>query len=510
MLKRLLLATAVLIVVVSVGLYFWAHAIFASDPVRRTVEAQLTTALGQPVRIGGIGATVFPRVTIALRDVRIGEPARITATRLDLGTALGALLSRRIEQGSVRLVGARVELPLPAFTSSSTDASADAGTAAPVEIVSVDEIVLEGAEIVSGGRTLRGDIELGVTGKRLDLRRVDLNADGAPLSVTGRIDDPAGPTGQLAIRAATLDILRLASFAGDFSSAGVSTGNPPSTASTPSAPAAVPMQLEISIETERAMLGTLRLDGLRGTARVTDQALTLDPITFGTFSGQAKGALSLSLAETPTFAVNASLSGVDLAELMAFVGQSGLLTGRFGARLDVTGRGVSPDAVLRSTTGTARIDATDGSVKGLGLVRAVVLAGSMRADSQAQAAGGSSVEPFSRMGATLALGGGRAATRDLRFESKDLLLDATGSFGLDGSNVDLAGKVQLSDALTAQAGRDLVRYTAEQGRVTLPASITGSAAALRVRIDTGAVMKRAITNRANEEIKKGLGRIFGR
>ncbi len=57
---------------------------------------------------------------------------------------------------------------------------------------------------------------------------------------------------------------------------------------------------------------------------------------------------------------------------------------------------------------------------------------------------------------------------------------------------------------------DLVRYTQTGGRVTLPASITGSSWNLRVRIDAGEVVKRAITNRANEEVKKRLGGLFGR
>ena len=105
---------------------------------------------------------------------------------------------------------------------------------------------------------------------------------------------------------------------------------------------------------------------------------------------------------------------------------------------------------------------------------------------------------------------GTASTSDVRFESKDVLLDAVGTFRLDGSNIDLAGQVQLSDALSAQAGRDLVRYTADQGRVTLPARITGTAEHVQVRIDTTKLLKRAITNRANEELKKGLGRLFGR
>jgi uncharacterized protein involved in outer membrane biogenesis len=258
------------------------------------------------------------------------------------------------------------------------------------------------------------------------------------------------------------------------------------------------------------VLGTLVLDALSGKARVSDQAVTMGPIGFGAFGGKAQGTMALTLDATPAFRLRASLSSVDLAALTTFAGHPDLLTGRFDGRIDVSGRGTTADEVIRSTAGTARIDATDGSVKGLGLVRGVVLVGSGRAKSQEQARTASSTEPFTRLGSTLSLGGGTATTKDLRFESNNLLLDAAGSFRLDGSNVDLAGKVQLSDELTAQAGQDLVRYTAENGRVTLPASIGGSADNLQVRIDTGAVLKRAITNRAEEEVKKALRGLFGK
>src|SRR5688572_30540999 len=97
MLKKVVVGIAVLLVAVSAGLYFWAHSIFSSDLVRTRVAAQMSSALGQPVEIGTIGATIFPRVTMSLGDVRIGNPARITITQLDVGTALRALLSRRID-----------------------------------------------------------------------------------------------------------------------------------------------------------------------------------------------------------------------------------------------------------------------------------------------------------------------------------------------------------------------------------------------------------------------------
>jgi len=70
----------------------------------------------------------------------------------------------------------------------------------------------------------------------------------------------------------------------------------------------------------------------------------------------------------------------------------------------------------------------------------------------------------------------------------------------------------LSDDLSKQAGQDLVRYTQQGGRVTLPVTITGSAHAPHVMIDVAAVAKRAVTNRAQDEaqkaLKKGLGGLF--
>ena len=108
------------------------------------------------------------------------------------------------------------------------------------------------------------------------------------------------------------------------------------------------------------------------------------------------------------------------------------------------------------------------------------------------------------LGATLVVSGGSASTQDLTLESKDLLLAAAGAIRLDGSAINLRGQVQLSDELSQRAGRDLVRYTQQDGRVTLPATITGSAASPQVSIDVADLAKRAVTNRAIEEAQKGI------
>ena len=66
---------------------------------------------------------------------------------------------------------------MPAFAASDSAAAPEPSNGAAVEIVSIDEISLDNVEIVSGGRTLRGNIQMAVTGRRLDIRRAEFTAD---------------------------------------------------------------------------------------------------------------------------------------------------------------------------------------------------------------------------------------------------------------------------------------------------------------------------------------------
>jgi hypothetical protein len=133
----------------------------------------------------------------------------------------------------------------------------------------------------------------------------------------------------------------------------------------------------------------------------------------------------------------------------------------------------------------------------------------MRGGSTGQALSSGTTEPFTSLAGTFTIANGAAKTADLSFTSPDVLLAAEGTVRLDGSSIDLAGPLQLSDALSKQSGRDLVKYTQKNGRVTLPAHVTGSADNLHVGLDTGDLAKRAVTNAASDAAKKllqGIGR----
>lgn len=512
--KKALIAVAVVAVIGVAALALWAKSVLTGDTVRLAIAARISQALGQPVTIGGIGASIYPRVKVDLTDVGIGQPARIQLRTLHLGTDLRALVSRRIEHADVRADGARLELPLPALAIGGSGASS--GDAA-VEIVSIDEIVLDDLEVVSGGRTLRGDVELVPQDGGLVLRRVALDADDMSITATGTVASLAPVRARVEAKAGNLNIDRLLAFLTEFAASSQAPG-PDGAAAGPSGVGAI----EFVLDADRAISGGLALTQLSTTAQVTPAGVTLSPMTFGLFGGRYDGSMTVTSEAEPRFTWKAKVASMNMGEVMRFAGSPDTLTGSLAATVALDGAGLDMERALRTARGTARIDVTGGAIAGLSLVRAAVttlsgrggMATSAAAGMQARESGGGS-ERFSRLGATLALGGGVMRTSDLTMTSPDVDLTGTATLNIAAMTVDMQGRLRLSEALSKEAGTDLYRYTQEGGRVTLPATVSGPLGNLSARVDLGAAATRAIRNKATEEINRaikrnlpGLGGIF--
>lgn len=83
------IAAAATVLVVA-GAFVWARVSLSGAALRADVALQLSEALGQPVSIGSIAPSLWPRSSVTFADVQIGDP--------------------------VRASGARIVLPLPPFT----------------------------------------------------------------------------------------------------------------------------------------------------------------------------------------------------------------------------------------------------------------------------------------------------------------------------------------------------------------------------------------------------------
>lgn len=455
--KKLVVTIVLVLLVAMVGVWGWARVALGGDAVRRDVASQVSEALGQPVSIGAIGPTFFPRLSLTLQDVMVGSSDEIAIDRVDMSAALVALASRRIEHASVRVSGAHVELPLPVFTlpaSSSGD-----GGGGGVEIVSVDEIVISDLTIVGGDRTLTADVDVVPDSSGLTIRRIALTGAETDVEVTGRLSSLAGPVGEVAIAAGSLDLLDLAAMGRALG--GDATGGPgESPVASPRSDAPAPRSLLITLDVDRALVGPVVLDTVRGEARLTDDGLTLDPLKFDLLGGRGQASVVTARGGgVPTYRMQASLEGLDVARAAAAAGKPDTMTGQMRASLDVTGQTGSLDAARQTAVGTARVEATDGTVPGLGFVQTLSALTSERGGGLAgrggllsgDAGGASAADAYSRIGLSMNLAGGLARTDDFRFESSEVLVTAAGTIALDGSAVDLTGQAQLSNGMTAPA-----------------------------------------------------------
>jgi uncharacterized protein involved in outer membrane biogenesis len=510
--KRIAIGLALLLLVAGIALVLLAKSVLTGDNVRAALAAQLSDALGQPVTIGGVGAAIYPRVTIDLTNVTIGQPARIHLSSIHVGAGLRALLSRRIEQAAVRIDGARITLPLPDLGPKVAGDSRSGS--APVEIVSIDEIVLRNVEVVSGNRTLHGQIELVPQGDGVQIRRVTLIADETRIDMAGALTSLSPIEGRVEATAAALDVDRLLTFLTDFTAAStVPKAGAESATSTPPSTTGVDGRLTFILKAGRATTGGLTLSDFSSTAIVLPGTVTFEPLTFGIFGGRYEGTMNVALGATPRFRWQATVAGIDTGALMAFAGSAGTISGTLAGKVTLEGTGVEMEQALRTAHGTARVDITNGAIAGLSLVRTIVTAGSGRgglltsagtALTAADASAGD--ERFSRLGATLSLAGGGMTTNDLTMTSPDVDLQASGTVSLATMTTGFAGRVQLSETLSKQAGTDLYRYTQQGGRVTLPVALTGPIGNIAVRLDVADVATRAIRNRAADEMKKALER----
>ena len=144
----------------------------------------------------------------------------------------------------------------------------------------------------------------------------------------------------------------------------------------------------------------------------------------------------------------------------------------------------------------------DGVIPGLDMVRSIVLA--FGRPSGVPPAGSGSA--FTRLAGTFTLDDQTLRSNDVTFASRDFDMAGTVTVTMPSGTVTMRADVVLSRELTAQAGTDLRRYAQEDGRVVVPAVITGTIANPTITIDMGAALSRAVQN----ELKRKLGGLFKR
>jgi hypothetical protein len=496
MIRKILLIAAVVVVVLILTAAIGVYWLFSGDAMRLALESQATTWLGQPVRIGGARGQLFPRIGLRLRDIRLGEPARVTLSEVQLSTDLRALLNRRIEDARIVISDSRLQMPIPFGVPASGGSSGKGKSAAApqtrVKFVSIGEISLRNIRVMSRGRDVVVSADSTLEGDTLTVRRFSAQSGGTSLELTGKVDLEPRIDAQLKATANKIDVDELLALAAAFAPAGA----PGSRRQT-----SMPVRIAARIESKTAKVGDLEVTRFSTGMEVDGNQVALSPIAFQIFGGRYEGSLNARIGERLTATLQSRVQDVDVAQLAAFGGSPDTVTGTLAGTGTFGSQGSDMKAVLASADGKGSVSIVDGAIRRLNLVRTVVLFfGKPAADSPAAS------DRFERIDASYSLADQVFRANSLLLRSRDADLVGTGTLTLGSQALDGRVNLILSEELTSQAGTDLVRYAREGNRVVLPAKIGGTLAQPRVTIDAAAAIKRGLTN----EVSRRLLEIFGR
>jgi len=502
MLKRLLIALAVLVVLAAV-LYFAAARILGSDLVRSTLEQQLSTALGQPVKIGAASAAIYPRVAVDLHSVAIGDPVSVNVGRIRVVTGLRSLLSRIVEDAEVIVSDGELRLPL-AFDLVPAGSNAPApGQSPALTIVSIRVIQLRQVALVAGAQRWLSDADCRVEGDRLEVNRLSARSAVTRFQGSGALSSISRNEGQFTIAASPLDLDELIAFGSALSRpAAKASPTPAAGAGTP-----VPMHLTVKLTAPSGQLAEQPFRDLATTATIASGAFSFSPFAIGALGGRFEGRLDADTRKSsPVLRLTGRIDGLDVVEALKLAGSSGGITGRLGGTVSLSASGTDSATLLRSARGSMTTAITDGTMPRLDLVRPIVLA--FGKPSGAPPAGSGS--GFSRLGGTFALSNGTVSSKDIAMASRDFDVTGEGSVALASGALSARGNVVLSQELTAQAGVDLRRYAQENGRVVVPATVSGTLQEPAVALDVAAATRRALENELQRRAKSFFDDLFKR
>lgn len=487
--RRLLLVLVSLIVVLAGGVYW----LLSSDAVRRSLESQASAWLGVPISIERASARLLPRLGVHLENVRIGSPAHVTLALVDLSTDLRALLSRRVEQADVVIADSRITLPLAFVVPTDGARAAASGGPRAMTVGSIRTISLRNVRLVSRGRELAVSAASSLDGTRLNVQHLTARSGDTSIDAWGVVELSPRIDATLEAHANQLDLDDLLAVVDAFS---------PSRPASPRG-AALPGRISAKVIASSGTAAGVELGNLTATVVAQNDRITLAPIAFQLFGGRYNGTFDVDARETLTVALTGQVRDLDVAQLAEFGRVENTVKGRLSGSGRFNGRGRDVGGVLASAIGTGSVVITDGTIRGLDLVRRVVLFFGRSAAQTPESSG----DHFERISAVFSVANQVVTSDTLTMNSPDLDVVARGTLTVPTEAFDVRADLVLSESLSKRAGTDFYRYTREGNRIVLPAIVSGTVSQPAVRIDAAAAIRRRLGNEVERQLKGLLDRL---
>jgi len=261
----------------------------------------------------------------------------------------------------------------------------------------------------------------------------------------------------------------------------------------------------------------IKAQNLRVDVRVKNGRLDVDPLTANLYQGSVKGAASID-ANTNRIAMKQNLAGISIGPLLRDAISQDVLEGRGSVALDLTATGNLVSTMKKTLNGSARLELTDGAIKGIDLAQTLrnakaLLSGGKREAEQGAVAGQKT--DFSELSASFDIKNGIAHNSDLLAKSPFLRLTGQGDVNLPQSSLDYLAKAAVVTSSAGQGGKEMTDLKG----LTIPVRAYGPFTALKYKIDFGSVLsdstkqkleekKEVIKEKLEDKLKAKLKKLF--
>ncbi|MGH9752648.1 MAG: AsmA family protein [Blastocatellia bacterium] len=211
------------------------------------------------------------------------------------------------------------------------------------------------------------------------------------------------------------------------------------------------MRAEGQLAAGKLILEGLTTTDMRSKVALTNQTLSLDPLSLKLYGGAYQGAARIDLStgaqNPPEIALNGRFNGIDINQFLSSSGQKSVIHGRADGSLNLRGRGDSHDALAKTLTGDGAIAISDGKFTSFDLMKQVEALGKL-VNLPTSGPGAA----FRSLKTNLRFNQGRMTTDALQLVMDDLSVTGEGAMHLgDAPAVDYSLLARLSPALTKRA-----------------------------------------------------------
>ncbi len=259
------------------------------------------------------------------------------------------------------------------------------------------------------------------------------------------------------------------------------------------------LRVEGQLAADKVLVQGMELEQLTIKVKVDQGKVKLDQIQARLYEGNidASGELDVN-AHPARFRVQKTLTGVNARELLTAAAGIDYLEGRADLALDLSGTGLTADAIKRSVKGNTELNVADGALHGVNIAALIRRAHARVKGLPLPEEDAVEQTDFSALTADFAIAKGKVSTDNLHMASPLLRIDGEGETSLLDESLDVLLNTAIVGSLQGQDGEEL----SELRNIILPVRIGGSYQQPKYSLDLQQVFDLYLRDKADKEAER--------